>query len=75
MDWDINTLRGLSTVFVMIAFAGVCWWAFSPKRKKRFNDAANLPFADEQEKSDGAAKNDLGSTAKPGAETKERDPK
>jgi len=46
---DINDLRGLSTVFVMIAFASVCWWAFSPSRKKTFNDAANLPFADEDE--------------------------
>lgn len=44
---DINTLRGLSTIFVMIAFAGACWWAFAPSRKKRFQDAANLPFADD----------------------------
>lgn len=44
---DLTTLRALSTVLVMIAFAGVCWWAFSPSRKKKFNDAANLPFADE----------------------------
>lgn len=44
---DLNTLQALSTVFVMIAFAGVCWWAFSPSRKKKFNDAANLPFADD----------------------------
>lgn len=70
MDWDINTLRGLSTVFVMIAFLGVCWWAFAPRRKKRFDDAANLPFADDAMSNDmakpDAAKNDLGSTAKPG---------
>jgi len=46
---DINTLRGLSTVFVLIAFIGVCWWAFSPKRKKKFDDAANLPFADDEQ--------------------------
>ena len=46
---DINDLRGLSTVFVMIAFFSVCWWAFSPRRKKAFDDAANLPFADEVE--------------------------
>lgn len=44
---DINTLRGLSTIFVMIAFFGVCWWAFAPSRKKRFEEDANLPFADE----------------------------
>jgi cytochrome c oxidase cbb3-type subunit 4 len=44
---DINDLRGVATVLVMIAFAGVCWWAFSPKRKQGFTDAANLPFADD----------------------------
>ncbi|MDO3381859.1 cbb3-type cytochrome oxidase subunit 3 [Gilvimarinus algae] len=44
---DKGTLGAISTVLVAIAFAGVCWWAFSPKRKKRFDDAANLPFADE----------------------------
>jgi len=45
---DINDLRGLSTVFVMIAFVGIFWWAFAPSRRKKFDDAANLPFADEE---------------------------
>ena len=45
---DINDLYGFSTVLVMIAFIGVCWWAYAPSRKKRFSDDANLPFADEQ---------------------------
>lgn len=44
---DINTLRGISVIFVMIAFAGICWWAFTPKHKRKFNEAAQLPFADE----------------------------
>ncbi len=44
---DINSLRALSTVLVTVAFIGVCWWAFSPKRKARFKQAAQLPFADE----------------------------
>ena len=44
---DINTLRGIATILAMVAFLGVCWWAFSSKRKKRFEDAAQLPFADE----------------------------
>lgn len=47
MTMDSGTLGAISTVLVAIAFAGVCWWAFSPRRKKRFDDAANLPFADE----------------------------
>lgn len=46
---DINTLRALATVLVAIAFVGVCWWAFSPKRKKRFEEDAQLPFADEEQ--------------------------
>lgn len=44
---DINDFRGLATVFVMVAFFGICWWAFSPSRRAKFNDAADLPFADE----------------------------
>ncbi len=44
---DINTLRGMSTIFVMIAFIGICWWAYGSKRKQRFDDAANLPFQDD----------------------------
>ncbi len=44
---DINTLRGLATVFAMIAFIGVCIWAYSKKRKPDFDEAANLPFADD----------------------------
>ena len=44
---DINTLRSISTILVLLAFIGVCWWAFSPKRRKRFEEAAKLPFADE----------------------------
>lgn len=45
---DINDLRGLSTLFLMVAFIGLCIWAYSKKRKPYFDDAANLPFADEE---------------------------
>jgi len=45
---DINTLRGLGTLFLLIAFIGVCFWAYSRKRKKQFDEAANLPFEDEE---------------------------
>ena len=45
---DINDLRGLSTLFLMIAFIGLCLWAYSRKRKKTFDEAAQLPFADEE---------------------------
>jgi cytochrome c oxidase cbb3-type subunit 4 len=32
----------------MFAFIGLCIWAYSRKRKKAFDEAANLPFADEE---------------------------
>ena len=45
---DINDLRGLSTLFLMVAFIGLCFWAYSSKRKKTFDEAAQLPFADDE---------------------------
>jgi len=44
---DINFLRGIATVLAFGAFIGVCWWAFSSHQKKGFDEAANLPFADD----------------------------
>ena len=40
------------TVLMFVIFTGIFFWAYSKKRKKEFEDAANLPFADE-EKYDG----------------------
>lgn len=45
---DTGTLGSISTVLVTIAFFGVCFWAFSPKLKKRFEEDAKLPFADDE---------------------------
>jgi cytochrome c oxidase cbb3-type subunit 4 len=45
---DINTIRGLSTILVMIVFIGICLWAFNGRKKKDFDDAANLPFQDDE---------------------------
>ncbi len=45
---DINTLRGISTIVVMITFIAICLWTYSSKRKSKFDDASNLPFNDEE---------------------------
>lgn len=45
---DTATIGAISTVLVTIAFIGVCFWAFSPKLKKRFEEDAKLPFADDE---------------------------
>jgi cytochrome c oxidase cbb3-type subunit 4 len=47
---DTGTIGAISTVLVTIAFFGVCFWAFSPKLKKRFEEDAKLPFADDEPK-------------------------
>ncbi len=47
MDIDINTLRGLATVFCLVAFIAVVLWAYSDRKHKDFEEAANLPFQDE----------------------------
>jgi len=44
---DIDTLRGITTALALIAFLAVCVWAWSKKRTQAFDEAANLPFADD----------------------------
>lgn len=47
---DIGTFRGITTLLIMIAFLGVVFWAYSKRRKKDFDEAKNLPFADEDDR-------------------------
>jgi len=44
---DTGTLQGIGTLLAILAFSGVCIWAWSDKRKADFEEAANLPFADD----------------------------
>jgi cytochrome c oxidase cbb3-type subunit 4 len=53
---DINDLRGISTAFLLVAFLGLIAWAYSSKQKKQFDEAANLPFADEETESGNGGK-------------------
>lgn len=36
------------TIVVMITFLGIVVWAFSSKRKSAFDEAARLPFEDDE---------------------------
>ena len=38
---------GIATLLAFAAFIGVCVWAWSDRRKAQFDEAAQLPFADE----------------------------
>lgn len=44
---DIGTLRGMGTALVLLSFVCVTLWAYSGKRRLAFDQAAQLPFADE----------------------------
>ncbi|MCE8016380.1 cbb3-type cytochrome c oxidase subunit 3 [Halomonas sp. MCCC 1A17488] len=48
---DTGTFRGIITGLLIIAFLGIVWWAYSRRRKPDFDEAAQLPFADEDEQS------------------------
>jgi cytochrome c oxidase cbb3-type subunit 4 len=44
---DIGIVRGLITLVLMVAFVGMVIWVYSGRRKRHFEEAARLPFADE----------------------------
>jgi cytochrome c oxidase cbb3-type subunit IV len=44
---SLDTLRAIGTVLAFVAFIAICLWAYSSKRRDDFEQAANLPFADE----------------------------
>lgn len=44
---DINDLRGISTGFLLVSFIGLIVWAWGKKQKPQFDEAADLPFADD----------------------------
>ncbi len=44
---DMILFRSAYTVAMLLIFLGVVAWAYSRNRAARFDEAANLPFADE----------------------------
>ncbi|HEY5634021.1 MAG TPA: cbb3-type cytochrome c oxidase subunit 3 [Burkholderiaceae bacterium] len=45
---DVNDLRSAITLLSLLAFVGIVVWAYGARRKDRFDEAANLPFADDE---------------------------
>jgi len=46
---DTGTFRGIITGLLILAFIGITVWAYSQRRKPDFDEAAQLPFADDDE--------------------------
>ena len=44
---DINDLRSLITVLGLMCFLAICVWAYSKRARAGFDEAARLPFTDD----------------------------
>jgi cytochrome c oxidase cbb3-type subunit 4 len=45
---DINTLRSIVTVLAFAAFIAIVLWAYSDRSKAAFDQAARLPFDEDE---------------------------
>lgn len=69
---DTGTLQGVGTILAMAAFIGICIWAWSSKNKASFDEAAQLPFADDQQEPKQDQSQDKTSDAQPEAEAEQK---
>ncbi|MGB5439244.1 MAG: cbb3-type cytochrome c oxidase subunit 3 [Gammaproteobacteria bacterium] len=46
---DSALIQSVWTIVVMVLFVGIVIWAWSGKRKQRFDEAANIPFDEDDE--------------------------
>ena len=47
-EFDINLLRGLALLLLIVAFIGMWIWAWSDKRKDDFKTMSELPLEEDQ---------------------------
>ena len=50
---DYSLVQSIWTVVVTVLFIGIVIWAWSGKRKARFDEAANIPFEEDEILPDG----------------------
>jgi cytochrome c oxidase cbb3-type subunit 4 len=55
MEWQsvAELARSLWTVWLVLLFAGIAFYAFRPRNKHRFEDCAQIPFRAELEERPG----------------------
>ncbi|WP_241146711.1 cbb3-type cytochrome oxidase subunit 3 [Amnimonas aquatica] len=44
LNMDNGTLHGIATLLAMAAFLSICWWAYKPSNRQRFEDNGRLPL-------------------------------
>jgi cytochrome c oxidase cbb3-type subunit 4 len=52
---DINEMRSIITILGLLSFLGICVWAYSSHAKAGFDEAAQLPFTDDDVPAPGTA--------------------
>jgi cytochrome c oxidase cbb3-type subunit 4 len=53
---DNALIQSVWTVVVLVLFVGIVIWAWSSKRKQDFDEAANLPFHEDETRTDNTSK-------------------
>ena len=46
---DINDLRAIVTLASMVMFVMICWWAYSKRNQKDFEEIALAPLREDDE--------------------------
>lgn len=49
MEEIINPLRTVFVVLGLLCFLGICFWAWSAHAKQGFEEAARLPFSEDDD--------------------------
>jgi len=44
---DAGLFGSIATVLFFVVFIGIVWWAYHGENKRKFEDAANLPFEED----------------------------
>jgi len=46
---DINDMRSIMTVLTFVIFIGIVLWAYGGRRRAAFDEAARLPFTEDED--------------------------
>ena len=45
---DLGILRGAITLVTLLTFLGICWWAYRPENRDRFEEDGLLAFGEDE---------------------------
>lgn len=46
---DAGTYSSIVTLVFFVLFIGIVWWAYHKNNRQKYEDAANLPFEEEDD--------------------------